>query len=458
MAANHQIVKSGLSRRILKALSIFGGTQVLTILSSIVRTKLIAIWIGPAGIGLFGIFNMALDLISGVTEIGIRSSSVRDIASSNADPRRREEVIATVIRWMTGLGGLGALLTFLFAPLLSEYSFGDTSQAGGFRLLAAVVFLMAISSGWSAVLQGTGRLRDIARISVIGTFGGMIVSIPLFYYLRLDSIVLSILAYAAVTAGVTLAYRYRPPRGEEVPRVSLRRSWSIGRSFVVLGIFISVSDILGQLANYAFISWLNVSTDSTTVGYFQAGNTMIFRYVGLIFSAIAMEFYPRLSSNASSSIRTSVFVAHEIKVCMAVLVPFTILFIIFAPLIVRILYSDAFMPVVPYVTLGIVGTLFRAVSVSMAFVILARGDGRTYLLTETISAVTMLPIYIGCYKAWGIAGFGVAYTLWFALYTLAVMAIYYRRYGLRLGRRVSLFILGSIAAVTAAAVIALLVR
>lgn len=458
MIAYRQIVRSGLSRRILAALSVFGGTQVLTIISSIVRTKLIAIWIGPVGIGLFGIFNMALDLISGVTEIGIRSSSVRDIASSNADPRRRSEVIATVIRWMTGLGGAGALLTFLFAPLLSQYSFGDTSQAGGFRLLAAVVFLAAISSGWSAVLQGTGRLRDIARISVIGTFGGMIVSIPLFYFLRLDSIVLSIFAYAAVTAAVTLVYRYRTPRDERAPRVNLRRTWAIGRSFVVLGIFISVSDILGQLANYAFISWLNVSTDPTTVGYFQAGNTMIFRYVGLIFAAIGMEFYPRLSANASSSIRTSVFVAHEIKICLAVLVPFTILFIIFAPTVIRILYSGDFMPVVPYVTLGIVGTLFRAVSVSMAFVILARGDGRTYLLTETISAVSMLPIYIGCYKAWGVAGFGVAYTLWFALYTVAVGAIYYRRYGLRLGRRVVMFILGSVVAVASVSIVALWVR
>ena len=46
---------SNLSRTIVKAMGIFGSIQVFNILCSIVRTKLIALWIGPTGMGLFAI-------------------------------------------------------------------------------------------------------------------------------------------------------------------------------------------------------------------------------------------------------------------------------------------------------------------------------------------------------------------------------------------------------------------
>ena len=49
--------KSNLTSGALKALGIFGGVQSVNIIFSIVRTKLIAIWIGATGVGLFGIYN-----------------------------------------------------------------------------------------------------------------------------------------------------------------------------------------------------------------------------------------------------------------------------------------------------------------------------------------------------------------------------------------------------------------
>ena len=59
----------------MKAMGIFGGVQVIGILCSIVRSKLVAIWIGPVGVGLFGIFNQALEMLNTATNLGVRQSS-----------------------------------------------------------------------------------------------------------------------------------------------------------------------------------------------------------------------------------------------------------------------------------------------------------------------------------------------------------------------------------------------
>ncbi|MGN1265602.1 MAG: hypothetical protein ACI4UL_07275 [Muribaculaceae bacterium] len=63
---------NGISRMVIKAMGIFGGVQMVNIVCSIVRTKLVSLWLGPAGVGLFGLWNAALDMINTGSNLGIR--------------------------------------------------------------------------------------------------------------------------------------------------------------------------------------------------------------------------------------------------------------------------------------------------------------------------------------------------------------------------------------------------
>lgn len=129
--------------------------------------------------------------------------------------------------------------------------------------------------------------------------------------------------------------------------------------------------------------------------------------------------------------------------------------VVAAPLIVTLLYSREFLSIVPYIETAAPGTIFRAVSWSMAYVILARGDGRTYLITELSSAAIAVVFQIWGYTMGGLTGLGIAYSLWYMSYTLIIALIYFRRYRLRLGHRIARLIVWSITAsvaVTAAAI------
>ena len=61
--------RNSISRMAMKAMGIFGGVQMIGIICSIVRTKLVAMWIGPVGMGLFGLFNQALDMLNTATNL-----------------------------------------------------------------------------------------------------------------------------------------------------------------------------------------------------------------------------------------------------------------------------------------------------------------------------------------------------------------------------------------------------
>ena len=384
---------SSISRMAMKAMGLFGGVQIAGILCSIIRTKLVAMWIGPVGVGLFGLFNNALEMISTGTNLGIRSSSVRDISQALAgrNPDLVARMVNVVRKWSMWLGLAGALITLTLAPLLSQVTFGDTTHIWGFVALSVAVLLQALTNGEYAVLQGTARLKRLASVTLWGTIVGLAISIPLFYWLRERSILPSILAYAAALAVFAWLFRNR-----DYPPVSMSRqeTFNMGKGFVQLGIFMTLGNFASILASYAFNAWLNVNAGTEAVGFYQAGYTLINKYTGLILTALGMEYYPRLAKVADSRLRLRAFVSQEINLAIAVMAPVVALFILLRELVVWILYTPEFNVIFTFVSWGMIGTVFRTLSWCLAFTILAKGDGKTYLWTEVASAVINLVLNI----------------------------------------------------------------
>ncbi len=425
--------RGNISRMAMKAMGLFGGVQVMGILCSIIRTKLVAMWIGPVGIGLFGLFNNALEMISTGTNLGIRSSSVRDIsqAMGSHDSSLVARMVTVVRKWSMWLGLAGALITLTLAPLLSRITFGDDLHIWGFVALSVAVLLGALTNGEYAVLQGTARLKRLASVTLWGTICGLAVSIPLFYLLRERSILPSIIAYAAALA--IFAWVFRNRDYPAVP-VSRRETFDMGKGFVRLGIFMTLGNFATILASYAFNAWLNVNAGTEQVGFYQAGYTLINKYTGLILTALGMEYYPRLSQVADSRLRLRAFVSQEINVAIAIMAPVVALFILLREVVVWILYTPDFNVILTFVSWGMIGTVLRTVSWCLAFTILAKGDGKTYLCTEAASAVINLLLNIVFYRWWGLTGLGIAFLVSYLLYTLIVAVVYFKQYRLTVTR------------------------
>ena len=421
--------KSSISRMAMKAMGLFGGVQIAGILCSIIRTKLVAMWIGPVGVGLFGLFNNALEMISTGTNLGIRSSSVRDIsqALTGHDPGLVARMVSVVRKWSMWLGLAGALTTLLLTPLLSQVTFGDTTHIWGFVALSVAVLLQALTNGEYAILQGTARLKRLASVTLWGTIVGLAVSIPLFYLLRERSILPSILAYAAALAVFAWLFRNRdyPPAV-----MSRHETFNMGKGFVRLGIYMTLGNFASILASYAFNSWLNINAGTEAVGYYQAGYTLLNKYTGLILTALGMEYYPRLSKVADSRIRLRAFVSQEINLAIAVMAPVVALFILLRELVVWILYTPEFNVIFSFVSWGMIGTVLRTLSWCLAFTILAKGDGKTYLWTEVASAIINLVLNIVFYRWWGLTGLGIAFLVSYLLYTLIIAVVYFKVYRL----------------------------
>lgn len=425
--------QNSITRMAMKAMGIFGGVQVIGILCSIVRGKLVALWIGPVGVGLLGLFNQALDLLNTGTNLGIRQSSVRDISQACEHPETARtgisQMITAVKRWSLWLGLAGVALTVMLAPLLSRWTFGDESQTWGFVALSVALLFMAVTNGEYAVLQGLSKLKQLARATVYGSLFGFAVSVPMFYWMGEASVVPSIIAYAA--GALFFAWLLRDKQYPPA-QLSSRQTFAIGKDFVKLGIYMTAGLLVSLLTAYVFNSWLNHIAGTAEVGYYQAGYTLVNKYTGLVLTALGMEYYPRLARVASSRLRLTAFVSQEVTVSMLLMAPIVALFILFRSFIVWVLYAPEFSVIEVFVTWGMLGTIWRTLSWCMAFVILAKGDGKMFFATELVSDFIGFGLNIWFYLLWGLTGLGISFMVWYVIYTVMIYVVYRWHYGLRL--------------------------
>lgn len=438
--------RSTLSRRVLKLMSLFSGIQGLSILCSVVKMKLVTLWLGATGVGLFGIYQSVVDTVATVTDMGLRQSAVRDVANSATSPSLLARVAAVVRRWSILSALLGAVAMAALALPAGIWFFGSPSGCWGFLLLSTAMFLNALTGGEQALLQGSGKLKALASANLWGTLAGLAMSIPLFRWCGNTGVVLSIVAYALAMAVAMHAARLRAPRPS--PALGLRQIWEQGKGFARLGLCMALATFITSLAHTIFIGLLNSLTSTAQVGLVQAGDTLVVRYIGLIFVAIGMEFYPRVAANSHRTGRLRVFVNHEITLLLLVLTPLLILFILLRRPVVTLLYSQDFLPIVPFISWAALSSIPKALSWCLAYCIVAKGDGRAYILTEGLDALVSVPLCLYAFTHWGLPGLGVAYIVWYLVYLLLVAAVCSRRYGLLPSRRAALSTLASFSAAT----------
>ena len=411
----------------MKAISVFSGVKVLTILCSLIRNKLVAIWIGPVGVGMTVIYNSALDLIGVTARLNIEQSSVREISAATAEVAKAR-VARVILSWSKALGILAMLITMALSPLLSQWGFGDTAHWKWFFMLSAVPLFTTIALGYQSVMQGSGKLDRLAAANTWTVIGGTVVSVPLIWFLRLESIPWIILTYAV--SGWVASYIFRV-RCAHV-QLGVAEIWRAGTGFVRLGMFITMGLIMANLTNYLFVLYLKNFADADTLGVYQAGATILNTYLSIIFTGVWVEMFPRLGANIHSRRRTQTTVAHHIAMLCWLTLPIMLLFMACARPLVRIVYANSFLDVVPFITTGICALALRASSWCMALVILARADGKLYIVTEAISNGLCLVLNIVFWNLWGFRGLGIAYILWYGAYVVSMLYVYKRIYGYRL--------------------------
>ena len=415
-------------RSIFKATSLFGGVQVYTILIQIIKSKVIAVLLGPLGVGIQGLYQSALDLVRQATSLGVSQSAVRDVAEANGSGDftkiSRTVTVLRKIVWFTGLLGLFSVV--LFSPLLSNASFGNYDYILSFISLSVILLLDQISSGQKVVLQGMRRLKDLAKATAIGVTASLAFAIPFYYYWGVKGIVPALILTSAVTLIVSWYYSKRIII--EKVSISLKDVFKEGKTMMVMGISMSLSGVLATGGAYLIRSLLRKWGGIDEVGLFQAGFLIINSYVGLVFSAIATDYYPRLAAVNKDNTKCRDVVSKQGEISVFLLAPLLAACILLMPTVIKILYTEQFLPADGFIKWACLGMMFRLASWLVSYMFVAKAESRLFIVNELIANINYLWLSILGYKFGGITGMGVAFAISYLIYFCQVYIIAKKRY------------------------------
>lgn len=408
--------------RILRSSALMGGAQVVSLAAGFVRAKLIAMIIGPAGVGLVGVLTAFNGNLASFAGWGLGTSGVRMISSATDEGKPAR--IAAVRQLGRRLSWLGLLAVVLLFWPVGQVTFAGSQYAAELFIAGLAVPCLIATSMWSVLLQAGGQIKALARVQMVSAFAGLALGTPLIYFLGTKGIAASLLLAAAVPALVTwnAARQFCPaaPGAEPVPADI--------RTLVKLGGALMVVALLAQLSAYVVRLLLIRSHGLEAAGYYQAAIAIAGSLPNFVFTAMGTDFFPRISA-ARSEAEAQELCEQQIQVGLLLALPLIAGLLTLGQICIHLLYARSFDAAIPLLSWMVWGVYLRLLAWPMGYWLLARGSARAVVIVESVASIlgALLPLIL--VPAFGIVGAAMGFFLGYVAYSLAMLVVSRNRSG-----------------------------
>ena len=417
-------------RNILRATSIFGATQFIQILVGLLRSKLVALFVGTTGMGLNSIYMSSIWIFITIFGMGVNLSVVKDLSKAFdvKDWQLFSKIVMTFKHLLLFLGIIGMLFVIAFSPILSYWCFNDTKHMFSFCFLSLVVLFTLLSQGNIAIFVSSRRIKTTALCSLYSSIVSLLVAVPFFYFLRIDGIVPGIVF--STISNYLITFYFAKGIKLESSSLSFSEQIAFSKSFIKLGLAMVVGGLLTSIANYLLNLSISKLGGLSDLGLYSAGFTITLQALSMIFASMSSDYFPRLSAAIDCRDRMNRTINEQSEIVLLLATPILSLFMLLAPLVVRILLSEEFLPVTSFVRILCVGMLLRAASYALGYASFAKGDKKIYLIIEGIYAnFANLLLAVSMYYLWGLYGMAWSFVINYILYYFVIKYVDSKRYG-----------------------------
>ncbi len=395
----------------LKIIVTLGAIQVIAILAAMMRAKILAVLLGPSGVGVLSVVDQVFQLVSYVCAFSLPYASVKFLSRAHSQGHERfQGTYVGLLRLLLLLSMTGAILgltVVIFAPALLGSPLAD------YRLYLIPAFIgipaASLNSFFGGTLAAAARPRTSTVVSLIGALclmvaavvGVLVGGIAGLYWSNLFVIVLLALSLSfylrrsldlpirAANGAIRQAFRDNPD--------------VIGYSLILyVTSFASSGSLL--MVRYALLR----SFGEAQTGLLQSAISLAGALILVLSPINGMFLAPILNRDIPKAAKLSAaleFLTKLVPVVGALAAPL----ILFPQLVLIVLYSPAFVAVAPLVFLFVVAQVLSALDGVYQSLLIGFDDLKVY------GAVTVLGFVVTGAGSWllapeyGIVGVGLSF-------------------------------------------------
>ena len=386
--------------------------------SGILRSKLIAIYLGTLGAGIVSQLLQITTSMYQFTVLGMNDGLIKQIAESDKNEEGFDKKLTGLIKsyvFIVVLILVGAIIFLMvFSKVLTVYVFGDSKYYLYF-LIGLVSFpILIINSISTAVLRGFKLIKYIARSELIVIIVNLVLFVPIVYFWGITGAVihvsLSLLTILIVNhhyANRKILFKLNIKTVDiikaRINRSSIRELVSFAGFGLTAGIALVFTDIITRaiVVTKIGISQLGVYTP---VNYWGS------LFDGFISPSIITYLYPRLSEAKTDEEVTGIL-NDSLRFITLLFLPFLLISIPIRYEIIPLFYSKEFNSAGDYLPWHFMGVLFYLWMLMFMQAMTARGRLKTEGVVVIITCLIDIAVVYYFVSNYGLYGWMLKFVI-----------------------------------------------
>jgi O-antigen/teichoic acid export membrane protein len=404
-------------KKIFESTLIMGTSSALVLMLDLVRVKILAVFLGPSGVGVLSVLNHFHTLAVTCIGLGLGTGIVKYVSSFKhiGDEPSVQSVLSNSFYITFFLSFLGFAVSVFLSPQLSHWMLSDTRYSV-FIVLYAISFPLAVFPiTTNSFLQGLMRIKSLAKINVLRSSISLLFIIPLVYFFRLRGAVLSVIIITTVHLLLNAFYlgkeehRYSVVKWPSFDADVLKKLFQYGLTSLLVGTAYYLSHLLLKII---IVSSLGLEMN----GIYQPIWALTMTYLTLVLSSMSAYSYPRLCElEAVRDINEEL--NGIIRVAVLLITPAMFFLLLARGPIIQLLYSRQFLAATEFMPIQILGDFFKVLFWSVGMYLLPTRRLVAFIWSNLLQDVVMVVlayILVDTYQLYGIAAsFALSYLVGF---------------------------------------------
>jgi O-antigen/teichoic acid export membrane protein len=397
----------------------------IRIASGFVAGKVVALFVGPAGVAVIGQFSNFITIALTFANGAINTGVVKYTAEyDDNDKAQLKSLLSTSLKISIYCSAAFGVVLVFGASFLSDWLFDTVTFINPLRVLGCTIILYSLNSLLISILNGLKQISTYTIVNIVGSLVSLVVTVILVVHYKVQGALYSLVLSQSIVFFVTLFLVMR----------SDWFNWSyFNQKFdkeiaIKLGKFSLMAVVTTLTSPVSQIMLRNMVVDRfgvNSAGYWQGMMRVSDGYLLLITTSLSTYYLPKLSSlQTNGALRKEIFSGYKIIIPAVFLSCILIFFSRF--LIINLLFSNAFIPMAPLFVYQLLGDFFKIASWILAYLMLAKAMTRVFIISEVVFTLSYVGFAFVFTKYWGLQGITIAFMINYLLYFISMLFIFKR--------------------------------
>ncbi len=412
-----------INNKVLIRVASLNSTSVLIrIVSGILTSKAIAVFIGPEGLSLIGNLRNILSSFQSIATSGLYNGVVKYVSEFKNNTKELSKTISTA--YYVGFISTTCVSIFCYynAEMLNSWFFGAYDYSYIFKLIALAVPFYSLNMFCFSIINGFSKYKILLVINIIGQFLGLLITLVLIWQNNIDGALVSIVITPSLVFLITLVAIINRKSLISLIKIS-NVNLGVFKKLGVFTLMALITAIILPLVTIVIRNYIIENIGMKEAGYWEGMNRISNYYLMFVNSLLALYILPRFSEiNKVKEFRKEVF--NFYKTLMPVFGLGLLAIYLLRPFIVTIVFSEEFEPMEDLFLWYLLGDFVKVLSIVIAYQFLAKKMFWHYMITEIFLVLLIYLSSIYFINIYGVKGATIAHFVTYIFYFGVILLIF----------------------------------